>query len=140
MSALAVDASVWVAAQDPTDPFCTASRAFLTHALVHRITLHVPAIARVEVACALARRLRDSAEGLRLANLLLSTAGAKEHPMSAALLANALSTGTTGFLRGADAIYAATAEMLGCQLVSWDKEHVRRAGAVLPDRWLTTNS
>lgn len=30
MSAVAVDASVWIAAPDPTDPFWVRSRAFLS--------------------------------------------------------------------------------------------------------------
>lgn len=139
MNGLAVDASVWVAAQDPGDPVCPASRAFLRHALADGITLHVPALARVEVACALARKLRNPAEAQRLANLLLMSTGAKEHPMNTTLLAKALAVGTASFLRGADAVYVATAEQNHCGLVSWDKEHIRRAGALRPDEWQAAN-
>jgi predicted nucleic acid-binding protein len=139
MNAVTVDASVLVAAQDSSDPFCLGSRAFLSQALAKGITLHVPAFARVEVACALARKLRNPGEAARLANLLFSTTNAREHPMSAALLAKALSRGTAQFLRGADATYVATADTNGCQLVSWDKEHLRHAGALRPDQWLAAN-
>jgi len=55
------------------------------------------------------------------------------------LLAKALAVGTTKFVRGADALYSATAEIVGCDLVSWDKEHLHRAGAVTPDAWLLAN-
>ena len=139
MSAAAVDASVWIAAQDPGDPFCTASRVFLSHAMAAGIHIHVPTFARVEVACALARKLRNSLQAERLANLVFTTANAKEHPVNAVLLAKALSLGTTKFMRGADALYSATAAVVGCDLVSWDKEHLQRAGAVTPDDWLTAN-
>jgi predicted nucleic acid-binding protein len=139
MRAVAVDASVWIAAQDLADPFCTQSRLFLSHAIVARMIVHVPAFARVEVACALARKLRNASQGERLANLVFKTAGAKEHPVNSALLAKALALGTTKFLRGADAMYSATAEIVGCALVSWDKEHLQRAGAMTPNDWLLAN-
>ncbi len=139
MSAVAVDASVWIAGQDPADPFCSSSRLFLSHTVAAGVLIHVPAFARVEVACALARKLRNSLQGERLAKLVFKTAGAKEHPLNAALLAKALSLGTTKFLRGADAVYSATAEIVGCDLVSWDKEHLQRAGASTPDDWLIAN-
>jgi predicted nucleic acid-binding protein len=139
MRAVAVDASVWIAAQDPADPFCTQSRLFFSHAVTADIIVHVPAFARVEVACALARKLRDAVQGERLANLVLKTAGAKEHAVNQALLGKALALGTTKFLRGADAVYSATAEIVGCTLVSWDKEHLQRAGALTPDDWLVAN-
>ena len=139
MSAVAVDASVWIAAQDRIDPYCTPSRVFFSHAVAAGILIHVPAFARVEVACALARKLRNSLQAERLANLVFTSASAKEHPVNAVLLAKALSLGTTKFLHGADALYSATAEVVGCDLVSWDREHLQRAGAVTPDHWLLAN-
>jgi len=139
MIATAVDASVWIAAQDPADPFCAPSREFLSCAVAAGVLIHVPAFARVEVACALARKLRKSLQAERLANLVFTTANAKEHPVNTVLLAKAVSLGTTKFLRGADALYAATAALIGCELVSWDKEHLQRAGAVTPDHWLLAN-
>jgi len=65
---VAVDASVWIAAQDPADPFCTRSRSFFNQTVAAGIVIHVPAFARVEVACALARKLRNSDQGERLAS------------------------------------------------------------------------
>jgi len=139
MSAVAVDASVWTAAQDVGDPCCTRSRGFLAHVVATGTIIHVPAYARVEVACALARRLRSATKGQRLANLVLAAANANEHPVNAALLAKAVSFGTAKFLRGADALYSATADLAGCDLVSWDKEHIQRAGALTPDEWVIVN-
>jgi predicted nucleic acid-binding protein len=139
MSMITVDASVWIAAQDAADPCCKRSRAFFNRAVASGGMIQVPAFSRVEVACALSRKLRNPLQGERLANLVFKTAGAKEHPVTAAMLAKALALGTTKFLRGADALYAATAEMVGGDLVSWDKEHLQRAGARTPDDWLLAN-
>jgi predicted nucleic acid-binding protein len=139
MSGVTVDASVWIAAQDRADPFCARSRLFFNRAVLAGIIVQVPAIARLEVACALARKLRHSVRGERLTNLVFQSTAAKEHPMDPVLLAKALAMGTTRFLRGADAIYSATAELAGCALVSWDKEHLQRAGALTPDDWLLAN-
>lgn len=139
MSAVAVDASVWVAAQDSTDPLCAPSRLFISHALSAGVVLHVPAFALVEVTCALSRKLRNAARGQRLANLIFNTTSAKQHPVNAALLAKASSIGSANFLRGADALYAATAEIAGCNLVSWDNEHIQRARAMRPDDWVIAN-
>jgi predicted nucleic acid-binding protein len=136
MSAVVVDASVWIAAQDQSDSFCQCSREFFDHLLKASVTVHVPAFARVEVACALARKLRKPSDAEHLTLVLFQTLGAKEHPMNASLLAKAVSLGTTRFLRGADALYSATAEVVACTLVSWDNEHLRQADAITPQKWL----
>ncbi len=99
MSAVAVDASVWVAAQDSSDPLSASSRAFFSHSLAVGMVIHVPAFALVEVSCALARKLRNSAKGQRLTNLIFNSMAAKQHPINAAMLAKALTIGSTKFLR-----------------------------------------
>ncbi|HVS01665.1 MAG TPA: hypothetical protein VMT16_02765 [Thermoanaerobaculia bacterium] len=43
-------------------------------------------------------------------------------------------------LRGADALYAATAAQLGCPWLSWDAELVTRGGALSPRDWLAAHS
>ena len=104
MSAVTVDASVWVAAQDSADPLCASSRLFFNHAMVTGVMIHVPAFALVEVACALARKLRNAVRGQHLANLIFNSTAAKQHVVSAALLNKALAIGSSKFLRGADAL------------------------------------
>lgn len=139
MSSVAVDASVWIAAHDVRDPCCAQSRSFFAHAVATGTLIHVPAFARVELACALSRKLRSAAKAQRLVSLALAAVGAREHPVNAALLARAVSVGTSKFLRGADALYCATADLEGCDLVSWDEEHLARAGAVTPPDWLVAH-
>lgn len=52
----------------------------------------------------------------------------------------AIRLGTHRYLRGADALYAATAHLTGTQLISWDNELVQRAGALTPTAWLDADS
>jgi len=140
MNAVTVDASVWIASQDTRDVFCQPSRSFLTQCLSTGVTLHVPAYARVEVACALARRLRDATQGEQLAAAVLAASDVQELDVNAALLKVALTQGTAEFVRGADALYAATATLTGSTLISWDNEHIVRAGGISPADWLTVHT
>ena len=139
MNPVTVDASVWIASQDAADVFCQQSREFLSFCLLHGLSLHVPACARVEVACALARKLRDSKQGQELTHSVFSAAEVQEWEVNARLLTSSLSLGTSSFLRGADALYAGTASLSGSTLVSWDKEHLLRAGGISPADWLTAH-
>ncbi len=136
MSKLVVDASVWIATQDTSDIFSKSSRLFLNDILNKNITVHVPAFARVEVACALARRIRDAQKAVHLTNKLFNAVDVKEHSINSSLLTAALTQGTEMFLRAADALYVATAESLKCELISWDKEHIKRAQALSPSEWM----
>ncbi|MEN3943940.1 PIN domain-containing protein [Prosthecobacter sp. SYSU 5D2] len=139
MNPVTIDASVWIAAQDTADVFCQQSREFLTACLTQGLSLHVPAYARVEVACALARKLRDPDQGQELTRSVFLAAGVQEWEMNAWLLTASLTLGTSQFLRGADALYAGTASLSGSTLVSWDKEHLLRAGGISPADWMTAN-
>jgi predicted nucleic acid-binding protein len=139
MSPVTVDASVWVAAADATDPFRGQSRAFLAGAVRRGERLVIPAFAVVEVACALARKHQDAAVARRLTGSMLAPNQVVHVPVDARLLAMSVRLGTASFLRGADALYAATARLAGGALVSWDDELIRRAGALTPTAWLAAN-
>ncbi|MDE2150647.1 MAG: type II toxin-antitoxin system VapC family toxin [Gammaproteobacteria bacterium] len=134
--ALIVDASVWVSAADASDALSAPSRSFLTTVARQRTPIVLPAIARLEVACALTRRLHDARRGRKLAERLLQSPLITEIPLDAPLLAAALTQGTKSFLRAGDAFYAAVARNGGGTLIAWDDELVRRAGAMTPEAWL----
>ena len=138
-SDLTVDASVWIAAADPSDVFHMDSRGFLSAVGHGRARLVVPAFAVVEVACALARKLRDPALANQLTQQILPPSEVTYIPVDSVLLTAALRRGSAAFLRGADALYAATAQLTGSTLVSWDRELIQRAGAVSPTDWLAAN-
>ena len=139
MPDLTVDASVWIAAAEQRDAFHEESRSFLAAVAVEGLRIVVPAFAVVEVACALPRKVSGTARGRELANDILSSANIDQRPVDETLLSAAHQVGTSTFLRGADALYAATAQLTGAQLVSWDNELVRRASAMTPTAWLDSN-
>lgn len=135
-----VDASVWVAAADPADRFCADSRAFFGAVVRDTLPIHVPALARVEIACALGRRLGDGRRGRMLAAAMLDGPLVQEVPMDLSLVAKAVDVGTERLLRGPDAFYAATAEKTRTTLVAWDGELIQRGGAVSPATWLASRA
>lgn len=139
MTPVILDASVFVAAAEPTDACSAASRNLLVKLVGARVPVVVPAFGLTEIACALSRRLRDPAAGRELAIRGLGVVRAAELPMDAAFLARATWSGTRDFLRGADALYATAAELAGGVLISWDAEHRQRAGALSPEEWMAAN-
>jgi predicted nucleic acid-binding protein len=134
-----VDANVWIAAFDPTDYFNEASAAFFQEIARRRALVHGPDFVLIEVACALTRRLRDSAIGANAVAEIRAHPLIQLHPLDDLLLQDALQLGMSYSLRGADALYVATAQLAGGVLVSWDKELVQRAGALTPTDWLAAN-
>jgi predicted nucleic acid-binding protein len=136
---LTIDASVWIAAADATDRFHQPSRELLRKVVADGIAVIQPAFGRTEVSCALARRLRDGAQGQQLTHSLLNRMVTSEIAMDAAFLNSTESIGTSLFLRGADALYAAAAQQSQSPLISWDNEHLQRAGGITPTDWLAAN-
>ena len=136
MNALVVDASVWVAAADAGDHSWELSRSFLTVAAARDTTILVPAFAEVEIACALARRTRDSQMGRKLSSDILQSLVHEVRETDSTNIRRSVTVGTDRILRGGDALYAALADSAGAQLVSWDNELVSRANAITPEMWL----
>ena len=136
MTSIVVDASVLVAAADRCDRFWEHSRRFLMALANGNTVLAVPSIAEVEIACALARRLRDPSAGRRLSAEIFQCLGTEVHETDGALIKSSVTVGTDSFLRAGDAVYVALAVRVGGQLVSWDEELVERANAITPDVWL----
>lgn len=136
---LTIDANVWIAAADRNDFFAIQSRNFLAEIARQRLNIFLPAFARVEVACSLARRKQNAVVGERLANSILAAADVEYVPMGAQFLAHALQSGTRYFLRAGDALYVATAEINQTALISWDVQLVQRTPAITPNDWLAAN-
>lgn len=91
------------------------------------------------MACALARRAGDSAVGAVVEQRLRAHPALVLHALDDHFLEAAREFGVRRLLRGADALYAVTAQLLDAPLVSWDDELVQRAGAFTPDTWLATD-
>src|SRR5262245_21417823 len=123
---MVVDASVWVSWLIPADAHDVAGRRWLDEQVGHNVALVIPTLALVEVAGAVARRTGvvdlglQAAEELRLVPHLRVVSLDLEFGGFAAQIAAGLR------LRGADAVYVATARSLDLPLVTWDGEIVDR--------------
>ncbi len=133
---LTLDANIWIAAYDPRDVFHAHSTAFLVEVTSRRLPLYGPAFVVVEATCALARRAQNPAAGVAAQRKLRTNPLLTLQPLNEHLLAIAAQLGSQQLLRGADALYAATAAICATPLISWDDELIRRAGAVTPVDWL----
>jgi len=102
--------------------------------------MFAPSLAIVETACAMARRQQDGAKGLAVARSLQAIPVLRWVDVDMTLIDEALTCGTRGLLRGADAIYAAAAASTGTTLVTWDNELIERAGGVTPSDWCSRKS
>ena len=136
MNTLVIDASVWVSAADATDTLSEVSRNFLSRVVERELPIALPESAKLEIACALARRLRDAEQGRNLTERMLGSPLVTTHALSRTMLREAIHVGTGNFLRSADALYAALAEGLDGELVTWDGELIRQAQGLTPQDWM----
>ena len=136
MRPLVIDASVWVSAACPQEPSSHLSQSFLAVVAAQRRPVALPEFAELEIACALSRRLRSPQQGRVFARRTSESPLVTTHPLSRGLLQRSVAVGARRFIRSGDAIYAALAEAVGGELVSWDKEMVGRVGAVTPAAWV----
>ena len=136
MKTLVIDASVWVSAADGTEAQSEVSRAFLSLVVERELSIALPEFAELEIACALARRLRDAGQGRYLARRMLESPLVTTHSVGRGMLRKAIAIGAQRFLRSGDALYAALAEGLECEVVAWDGELIERAGALTPHRFV----
>jgi predicted nucleic acid-binding protein len=137
-----IDASVWVAADADDESAWAESRAFIERVLAAGAPVHQPTLTLVEVFAAVARRT-DSAERVREAGAcLLRFPGLVVHPLDLELAGLSAALAAKAGLRGAHAVYAATAGAHNARLVTLDRELLDRARSVVaattPQEWLDT--
>jgi predicted nucleic acid-binding protein len=134
-----IDASVWVAAGAGDEAAHTECRDFLRAVLSAGVEIHLPSLSLVEVTAAVARRTRDPVLAREAGLALLGAPGVVFHGLDLGSASSAAAIAGRTFLRGADAIYAATALAAGSTLVTLDEQLAARAsGAVAvttPARW-----
>ena len=128
---LTIDASVWVNAYSPAEPESAASRALVDRVAGSRTIVIVPTLLRVEVAAAIGRSRKDPALAAEYAARLAALPFVRWIPLDALLAARASTLATDHALRGADAVYAAVAQVHGCDLISLDREHLTRLSGLL---------
>lgn len=128
---MVVDASVWIASLLAHDDHHGPSRAWLVAFLGSGGTPVIPTLALAEVAGGISRRVGRAAVGQRAIAGILATPGLRLMPFIRALGEEAARLASTHFLKGADAVYVATALLFGTSLVTWDQEVVGRASPVV---------
>jgi predicted nucleic acid-binding protein len=135
-----IDASVLVAAGSPGDIANDESVTFLRAALGAGLAIHQPTLTLVEVAASIARRTSDPAIAREVGLRLLQMPGLVMHPLDIEAAAESAAIAGRAMLRGADAIYAATALRHGTTLVTLDQEVLTRTAGILdcvtPAGWL----
>lgn len=129
---LTVDASVWVAVRDPSEPFFSDSERFFERLGEIDFRIYSPTLLLVEVAAAIARKSHNSELGKQAALEVASIVEQRWVPLdqNVATLARDMASGS--FLRGADAVYAAVAALSGSMLVTLDRELAQRAEGLVP--------
>jgi predicted nucleic acid-binding protein len=137
---LTIDASVWVAADAADEEAHDDCAAFLRGAVAAGTVVNQPTLSLVEVTAALARRTRDHAFAERAGLAILGTPGVQVHPLDRELAIAASAIASRAFLRGADAVYAATAVATGSTLITLDGELLTRGipglEILTPSAWL----
>lgn len=137
-----LDASVWLAAMSAGEREHARCAALVESLVARGATLHQPGLFVIEVCAAVARRTRDRALALAAGEATLTTPGLTLHALDHDLAAGAAEVAATCALRGADAVYVATARHAGATLLTLDAEVRERAAGVAtvlaPAEWTTS--
>lgn len=136
---ITLDASVWVAALNSNDPCHAESVHFLRRITSKSVRVHTPSYALVEIACALARRKQNAAQGREAMEKV------RQWPQLTVILATdylpgaSIDAGLRHSLRAGDATYVAAAVLTATPLITWDTELIQRTQAITPTHWLTSH-
>jgi predicted nucleic acid-binding protein len=128
---IVVDASVWVSRLIATDTHHDPSRVWMEDAAARDEQFVAPVILLPEVAGALSRRAADPAVGERVVEVLLRVPGLRLVSIDGRLGQEAARLAARHRLRGADAVYVATASTLNLPLVTWDAEQRDRTEGLI---------
>ena len=123
---IVVDASVWVGIAIIPDSFRVVSRAWFAAALRDDESFAGPSLVLAEVVSAVARKTGDVAKADAVLRRIDNTPNLTLLPVDVSLAREAARLAAELGLRGADATYVAVAHRLGCPLVTWDAEMVRK--------------
>lgn len=126
-----LDATAWISSLVTTDIHHARSDKWLVRVSVAGEELIVPSIFLVEVAGALARRTGDKVAATAALRTTVSSTAITVVPIDRALATTAARLALDLSLQGADATYVALAAERDSPLVTWDRELISRAGAVV---------
>lgn len=128
---IVADASVWVSRFLPDDAFHQASRTWLIDMTTAGVVLAAPTIMLAELSGSIARRTGNDQLGYQIVQQIRHLPTLQLITVDDALGQLAAQVASTYRLRGADAVYLAVAQRLQIPLVSWDREQLDRAAALV---------
>jgi predicted nucleic acid-binding protein len=128
MSAIVVDASVWISALISQDVNHHVSRRWRRAWLRDGGTFALPLLILPEVAGAVTRRTGQALLGDQSVATILVNPAVTLVPLDRQLAALAARHAASLRLKGSDAVYTALAEQLSIPLVTWNHEQLTRTG------------
>jgi predicted nucleic acid-binding protein len=133
---MVVDASVWVGWLLSRDAHHASCRSWLEQQALAGTELAIPSVAAVEIAGAVARRVRAAPLGRVACARVLSFPRLRIYdlPFGRAMAAVDLADAT--HMRGADLIYVQLAAELNVALITLDREQAERGAAVVATHFL----
>jgi predicted nucleic acid-binding protein len=131
MTAMVIDASVWVSRLVPEDVHHGVSRNWLSGQLAAGSPLLVPPLALSEITGAIARRLGEPSAARQALQVVQGIPTLRVVDVDGRLGQSAAELAADHGLRGADAVYVALAQILGMPLVTLDQEQLKRGRRVV---------
>jgi predicted nucleic acid-binding protein len=138
-----VDANIFISSSLPNDVHNSISVEFLHQLAVKQVRMLCPTLALIEVSGAIARITGNSGMAVIARQAVETFPGLTLVDLDVAATSVASALAANQFIRGADAVYAGTASMHSCELVTLDNElQARTKGEILvstPAEWIQNN-
>ena len=131
MRLLTIDASVFVSAARPSEIGHAESTAFLTWVRNTRPRLFLPTLVLAEVAAALSRTGSEAGLAQQYAMAVGQLPNTVMVALDEGLARQSAALGAQHRLRGADAVYLASAALFAAELVTLDREQLERGAAIV---------
>jgi predicted nucleic acid-binding protein len=128
---LTIDASVFVSAARPSEMGHAESTAFLAWVRKTRARLFLPTLVMAEVAAALSRTRSDPGLAQQYALAVGQLPNTVMVALDEGLARQSAAIGAQHRLRGADAVYLASAALFAAELVTPDREQLERGNAIV---------
>ena len=130
MRLLTIDSSVFVSAARPSEIGHAESTAFLTWVRNTRPRLFLPTLVLAEVAAALSRTGSEAGLAQQYAMAVGQLPNTVMVALDEGLARQSAALGAQHRLRGADAVYLASAALFAAELVTLDREQLERGAAI----------
>jgi len=131
MRLLTIDSSVFVSAARPSEIGNAESTAFLTWVRNTRPRLFLPTLVLAEVAAALSRTGSEAGLAQQYAMAVGQLPNTVMVALDEGLARQSAALGAQHRLRGADAVYLASAALFAAELVTLDREQLERGTAIV---------